>query len=191
MSAMESGNRMRTVGPGGPVSFEEVQRFDQWWMRAPFFLVMAVFLVVTAVISYAQILEGAPPMPTPAMLALLFGFLVAVVLPGLLMRIKLVVRLDPQTLTASFWPFRQKVFPLAEIVSWEARAYRPLRDFGGWGVRYSRSLDCWIYNVKGNQGVFLELVGGRKFMLGSQRAEELAAALAFAKGQIGPLSGSA
>jgi hypothetical protein len=174
---MERGTMIQPPGPTLPPLFEEVQRFDQWWMRAPFYLVMAVFLGVIAVISYVQLSEGAPPMPIPAWLGLVFGFAVAVGVPGLLMRMKLVIRLDPQNLTAHFWPFRRKIFPLAEIISWEARTYRPLRDFGGWGVRRSRSLGLWAYNVKGNEGVFIELVGGRKFMLGSQHAQELAAAL--------------
>ena len=182
MGIREGQNPLQASRPSGPVLFEEVQRFDQWWARGPFYLVMALFLGVITLISYAQVYQGAPPLPASALAALVAGIIVAVGLPALFLNMKLVIRLDRQNLTADFWPFRRKVFPLAEILAWEARTYRPLRDFGGWGMRHSRSLGCSAYNVKGDQGVFFELAGGRKFMLGSQRAEELAAAIASAKG---------
>jgi len=40
---------------------------------------------------------------------------------------------------------------LEEIVRFEVQTYRPIRDYGGWGIRYG-----WkgkAYNVSGNRGV--------------------------------------
>jgi hypothetical protein len=41
----------------------------------------------------------------------------------------------------------------------------------------------WAYNVRGNRGVQLELANGKRILIGSQRAEELAGAIGEAKGQ--------
>ena len=65
---------------------------------------------------------------------------------------------------------------------WEARTYRPILEYGGWGIRYTMGRG-WAYNVSGNQGVQLELASGKRILIGSQRAEELARAIGEAKGQ--------
>ena len=66
---------------------------------------------------------------------------------------------------------------------WEARTYRPLLEYGGWGIRYAPFGKGWAYNVHGSQGVQLELTNGKRILIGSQRAEELARAIGEAKGQ--------
>ncbi|AAM05462.1 hypothetical protein [Methanosarcina acetivorans] len=47
--------------------------------------------------------------------------------------------------------------------------YRPIRDYGGWGIRYG--LKRTAYNAKGNRDVFFEFWEGskvKKLMIGSQ-----------------------
>jgi hypothetical protein len=68
-------------------------------------------------------------------------------------------------------------------VRWEARTYRPILEYGGWGIRYSPFGQGCAYNVSGNRGVQLELADGQRILIGSQRAEELARAIGEAKGQ--------
>ena len=65
--------------------------------------------------------------------------------------------------------------PLKDIQSVEVIEYSPLRDFGGWGVRYG--LSGKMYNARGNQAVRLELRSSGVVHVGSSRPEELAAAL--------------
>ncbi|MBW8868301.1 MAG: hypothetical protein JF610_13410, partial [Acidobacteria bacterium] len=45
-----------------------------------------------------------------------------------------------------------------------------------WGLRFGRRGRA--YSISGNRGVELTLADGRRVMIGSQRADELAAALA-------------
>jgi hypothetical protein len=61
------------------------------------------------------------------------------------------------------------------------QTYRPIRDYGGWGIRYGRGGKA--YNVSGNRGVMLELSDGQKLLIGSQRPEELANAINLALGK--------
>jgi hypothetical protein len=68
--------------------------------------------------------------------------------------------------------------PLAEIAHAEAVSYRPIRDYGGWGMRgfgKRRAL-----TTRGDQGVLLTRVDGSTLLIGSQKPRELLAALAHA-----------
>jgi len=53
--------------------------------------------------------------------------------------------------------------------------YSPISDYGGWGIRYGSIGKA--YNVSGNRGVQLELLNGERILIGSQKPEELAAAI--------------
>ena len=169
-----------------PLRFQEVQRFDQTWLKLVLFAVAGAALCVIIAGIYIQLIRGIPfgnnPVPDGALVLLnLVMFLLGVVLPLSVLHLKIEVRLDDKALSAVMWPLSRRMIPLEEIVAWEAKDYRPLRDFGGWGIRYSGKLGCWAYNVKGNRGVFLEMIGGKKVLIGSQRAEELAEAITEAK----------
>jgi hypothetical protein len=50
--------------------------------------------------------------------------------------------------------------------------YSPLREFGGWGIRFAPGKKR-AYSVSGNKGVELELSDGMHVLIGSQRPEEL------------------
>lgn len=53
--------------------------------------------------------------------------------------------------------------------------YRPLADFGGWGIRRGR--EGWMYNMRGNRAVRIESRDGTVTFIGSGRPEALLAAL--------------
>jgi hypothetical protein len=58
----------------------------------------------------------------------------------------------------------------------ETRTYRPIRDFGGWGVRWAaRGI---VYHARGKHGARLVLASGERVLIGSQRADDLARAIA-------------
>jgi len=66
--------------------------------------------------------------------------------------------------------------PFTEIARAEAVTYRPVHDYGGWGIRgmgRRRAL-----NMRGNEGVLLTRVDGSTLLIGSQKPRELLAALA-------------
>ena len=78
-------------------------------------------------------------------------------------------------------PFREwLIFPIhrcfrkiafKELKGYKVRAYRPILEYGGWGIRFG--LKGKAYNVSGNRGVQLELTNGKRLLIGSQRPEEL------------------
>ncbi len=62
-----------------------------------------------------------------------------------------------------------------EVKSCQARKYNPLGEYGGWGIRSGPNGKA--YNTRGDQGVQIEMHSGEKLLIGSQRAQELAAAI--------------
>jgi hypothetical protein len=101
----------------------------------------------------------------------------------LLYSMRLRVEMDGEAIRIRFFPLWKKTVPLAEVVHFEARRYRPILEYGGWGIRYSPFGRGWAYNIRGKEGVQLELANGQRILIGSQRAEELARAIGEAKGQ--------
>lgn len=68
------------------------------------------------------------------------------------------------------WPVRTTIVP-SEIESVESVEYRPLRDFGGWGVRGTRQRRIW--SARGIRAVRLGLADGRVFYIGSDEPRTL------------------
>lgn len=88
----------------------------------------------------------------------------------------LITEVRPEGLYVRFkllWP--ERIIPYDQIVKAEAKTYRPIRDYGGWGVRGIAPVRA--FNVSGNRGVLLSLTDGQFLMIGSQRPDQLAAAL--------------
>jgi hypothetical protein len=69
--------------------------------------------------------------------------------------------------------------PLAELAVSEVRAFSPLRDFGGWGIRCGRG--GYGYFWRGNRGVQLRTTQGKQYLVGSDDPERLAAVIAAAR----------
>ena len=65
----------------------------------------------------------------------------------------------------------RKTVPLDAIVSLESVRYRPLREFGGWGVRGWGKTQAWT--ARGDRAVVVGLGEGRRLYVGSDRPERL------------------
>lgn len=164
-------------GPRAPVQhtvlFREVQHFRLWF----------VVLVLAAVVGLQwwafiqQIILGRPFGNNPGSDALVWVFWVVfgILFPIGFALLRLETRVEPGLLRVRLVPFGGVHIPLGEIVQAEVVTYRPVRDFGGWGLRWSakgRAL-----NAYGSRGVQLVLADGKRILVGSQRPEELVSAL--------------
>ncbi len=156
------------------VLFLEVQRFTQWWLRAILFGVAAL----SAWIFVQQIVLGRPfgNHPAPDWVVWLLLFAVGMGLPLLLLTMTMQTRVTPGRITIRFSPLYRRTIPLNSVTSFRARTYRPIREFGGWGIRWVPGKGV-AYNVSGNQGVELRLTNGRIILIGSQRSHELETAI--------------
>ncbi len=161
--------------------YQEEQRFQQLWIRLIVWASLlitwggAVWLIVKQV-RYTQSL-GHPPMPSVALaLMVVILLLSGLIVPALFWVLRLYVRVEPDGVHIRFWPLPERVIAYSRIVRCYPRTYHPIGEYGGWGIRYGWSAGR-AYNVSGNRGVQLELTDGKRVLIGSQRAEELAAAI--------------
>ena len=157
-----------------PPVFREQQRFRQWWLW--------VIVVGPAVLAWwlliQQVIEGRPlgQNPVPDWLAWVLWVAIGLGLPFLFSRMSMVVEVSHDAVLIVYRPFTRRTIALAEIERAEARTYNAIKDYGGWGIK-GWSKAKMAYNVSGDRGVELTLTDGRSVMLGSQQADELAAAI--------------
>ena len=166
--------------PQDPVYFREVQAFRQPWLWA---LLIVMTLAAVILFGYGmikQLVFGQPwgdrPMSDTALA--IVGPLVILFTIGmtyLFVKLKLVVEVRDEGLYIRFFPLSRQIMRYENIEESYVRTYKPLKEYGGWGIRYGRKGKA--YNVSGNQGVQLELSGGKKLLIGSQQPEKLADAI--------------
>jgi hypothetical protein len=160
-----------------PAHFSEEQRF-----RQPLIWLLIGFVALLQWNGFIQqILLGRPrgDRPAPDWFVVLFWLLFGIGLPLFFLYLRLVVTVTGESVDIHFHPLTRRTIPMAEITHFEARTYSPLREYGGWGIRGFGSNRA--YNVSGDRGVELTLKDGRKVMVGSQRADDLARAIAAAQ----------
>ena len=139
--------------------FEETQSFPLWGYA----VLAAGFAAATRGAAGAAAVQKLAILGPMALIANLFSM-------------KTVV--DDEALTVTFgwaFPMYRRTIRLSQIRSCEVVTYHPLLEYGGWGIR------GWggnvALNARGNRGVRLELDGGKRVLVGSQRPEALAQAL--------------
>jgi hypothetical protein len=154
--------------------FREEQRFRQWWVW--------VLVVGPAALAWwvfiRQIAQGEPvgQNPAPDWLVWAVWLFIGLGLPFFFSRVSMVVEVSGDAVRIRYRPFSRRAIAFSEIARVEARTYSAVKEYGGWGIK-GWSKEKMAYNVSGNRGVELTLMGGRSVMLGSQRADELAGAI--------------
>jgi hypothetical protein len=68
-------------------------------------------------------------------------------------------------------PLIRRTVAFSEIVSVHSVEYRPLAEFGGWGVRGFGKRRAWT--ARGNRAVALRLSGDRELLIGSDHPKRL------------------
>jgi hypothetical protein len=159
------------------VIFRETQRFAQPWIWVIVLLVAGGAWFMAVYGFFADDSAGAHS--TPHWLILIIWLLFGCGLPILFLTSALVVEVRPDGIHYRYYPFHRGFHEIAtsEIESVQARTYRPIMEYGGWGIRSSWGGKGKAYNVSGNEGVQVELVNGKSILFGSQKAGEFAAAV--------------
>jgi hypothetical protein len=145
--------------------FREVQRFRQKWLWA-----LMVGVLVAEVGALVAVVRAGADAAIPGVV---FGGLVALGVLALLWFARMETEVRDDALYVRFFPFHRapRRYAWADIARCEARTYRPLAEYGGWGLRMG------AYNVSGDRGAQLRFRDGEALLIGSQRADELAAAI--------------
>ena len=157
-----------------PTAYEETVWPPPW--------AMALIAALAGVAVWIAATRGGPVWWLPMPLLLPFGLIFACF--G-----RLVIRAEGSAVTASFglfgWP-SQRV-ERSEIAAARPVTYRPILNFGGWGLRAGRfeGEPTAVYSLRGNRGLLVELTRPRRvalirttrFLLGASEPERLAVAI--------------
>jgi len=150
--------------------FKEEQRFRQVWLWAIIILTSAIPWVGMII----QIILGQKVgnNPAPDWITILIWLVFGIGFPVLFYSLRLITEVRQEGIYLKFSPFHRKfqIYSYNEIESYAVRAYKPIREFGGWGIRYG--LSGKAYNVYGKKGIQIIFRNKKKLLIGSQKAEE-------------------
>ena len=152
------------------IIFKEEQRFRQLWLWV--FIFLASIIPWLGIIIQVILGQKLGNNPAPNWIIILMWLVFGIGFPLLFYSIKLITEVHKDGIHIRFFPFHRKFknFQYAEIESYLAREYKPIREYGGWGIRYT--LGGMAYNVYGNKGVQLILKNKKKILIGTQKPEE-------------------
>ena len=160
----------RMMESGQPLAYWEVQ--NPVYSR---FLAVAVPLLMVAVAVTAWF-----EVPWLSVLIALTGIAIALVHGGF----RTMVTREAVTVRMGILGIRLLRLKTSDITSAESHSFAPLRDFGGYGIRFNKEMKA--YFLKGDRGVKITTQSGKKYLIGSDHPERLASVI----GIVAPLVSS-
>ncbi|MBU2650768.1 MAG: hypothetical protein KKA81_07525 [Bacteroidetes bacterium] len=167
------------------ILFKEEQRFRQVWIL--FILIASAGLWLFFMIWQGINENLFTTKPEAAWITLIVG-IIPVVLIFLFLKMKLITVIDQQGVGCRFTILQKsfKRFEKDDILSYEIRKYKPIQEYGGWGIRVSGGKKGTAYNVSGNMGLQLYMKNGKKFLIGTRQEVSLGRAMEKLMGKPGP-----
>jgi hypothetical protein len=152
-------------------SFVHWESQNPWWLSL-LSLGMPLIMLVTAILVWFAI-------PWVSLVIILSG------LSGLFMYGGMRTTVTRQDIIVSFGIIGSKVLKLKteDITNIELMEFSPIADFGGYGIRINREMSA--YYMRGNKGVKLTTTKGKKYLIGSDKPEELYAVTQAAVKKLG------
>ncbi len=151
-------------------TFKEQQKFTQWWL----WLLLICIGVLVIIGIYEQLYTGVPfgdkPMSDTGLMAFcIFIFILIVMFRVMTLK----TEFDQDGIRMAFFPFVKKSIKWDDIKSVKMVGYGFV---GGRGIRLWTRYGT-IFNMKGCNGLAIELQNGKKFLIGTQRETDLVAFL--------------
>jgi hypothetical protein len=156
--------------------FTESQKFTQIWIWVILLAAIGLFVFMDVKqLIYHQAVGNHPMSDTGLLIFNIFPLLMVV----LFISLRLETEITGEGIRFRFLPFqvRFKIIRWNEIEKAYVRKYRPLMDYGGWGIRFGVPSKGRAYNIRGNMGLQLELKNNKKILIGTQKSDEMERAL--------------
>jgi hypothetical protein len=156
--------------------FIETQRPRQAWLWA----IMLVSLGLVAWGFVQQVIMGIPWGEDPAPdIVLYFILFIPLTLNVLFFISRLETEVDDTGIHFRYYPFHMKKKTVAwdELEAVYVRKYKPIAEYGGWGLRTAFLRRGTAINMSGNMGVQLVFKTGKRLLIGTNRPEEMRAVI--------------
>jgi hypothetical protein len=151
--------------------YSETQRF-----RNPIIFIILIALLGLGIWGIIQqIFMGTPfgTKPAPDALLIIFAMIpILFLLFFIFMKQKTLIGTEGIEIVIS--PFGNRRIAWKSIEKAYIRTYKPLLEYGGWGIRYGFGKTGMAYSVGGgDKGLQLELKNGQKILIGTNNAEAM------------------
>ena len=160
------------------IYFKEEQRFNHSWIWAILILTALSSTVPFLIGIYSQEVLHKPwgnhPTQTWVLVAFfVFGIFVMGGLILLITKMRLIVEIRSDGIWFQYPPFYKnwKCIKKEEIKSFEVGNYKPVLEYGGWGIKGGKRKKA--YNVSGNIGLKILLKNGNKVLFGTQKKQSV------------------
>ena len=134
--------------------YSERQKFRQWWIWILILIGPLIYLwiIFQQIVMNSQIGDN-----SANYLLFIPGFIFGIGLPLFIYSMGLDTEVTDCGVRIRFRPFHRKwvVLEFNNIQKAEAHTYSPIKDYGGWGIRYGTKGKA--YNVSSNKGLFLTM----------------------------------
>lgn len=148
-------------------TFFEKQKFNQWWLWIVFIFIGCFTVYGLYQQLFLEQPVGDNPMSNSGLI--IFSLFILTVLV-LFFSMHLTTKITEKEITIIFFPFVKKTILWSNVSKSQIVNYGFV---GGWGIRIGTKFGT-VYNIKGNVGLALELINGKKLLIGTQKKEELA-----------------
>lgn len=151
--------------------FSETQRFKAIWL-----VLIALFINGIPLYGiYVQIIMkhpfGTKPMSDNGLIIFAISLFIITLL---FLSIKLETAIKADGIYYRFFPFhlktRRKTWD--EVSKAYVRQYKPLGEFGGWGIRYGGKKRGLCLNISGNKGIQFVMNNDKRLLFGTKKMEE-------------------
>lgn len=156
--------------------FSESQKFKQIWLWLVLLGINGFFFfaIIKQVVGGQEI--GEKPIGDAG---ILIGAWAIMLVTALFISFRLDTFIKKDGIYVRFFPLhiKFKYFAWNSLEKIFVRQYSPIKEYGGWGLRYSLFGKGKAYNISGNKGLQLEFTSGKKLLIGTNKPDELTEAL--------------
>lgn len=154
--------------------FTEKQKFTQWWLWVILIGLNGIFIYAI----FKQVIGGQPFGDKPSSnesILFLAGLFFLITIFFFSIRLNTIIKKNGIYLRLAPFHRQFKHYTWDSLAKLYVREYAPLREYGGWGIRFGRNGTA--YNISGNKGLQLEFKDNKKILIGTNKPEELAEVL--------------
>jgi hypothetical protein len=154
------------------ILFKERQKFNQWWI----WLILLGLNGLSLFSIYYQVMVGQQFGNNPmSNTGLIFTFGVTLLITILFLFFRLDSMIKKDGIYIRLFPFQIafKHHPWDSISKSYIRQYKPLAEYGGWGIRIGLFGKGKAFNISGRNGLQLEFTDDTKLLIGTNKPVEL------------------
>lgn len=143
--------------------------FVYWQSQNPAWVSVVTIVVPLAMIAVAVLMWFIQPW------FVLLYVAIALAISLLNGGMRTIVTREMVTVRLGLFGIRVLKIKTSEIAASEILEFSPIKDFGGYGIRFNRKM--YAYFLKGNRGIKITLDHGMQYLIGADRPEQLLAVI--------------